>query len=277
MKVSVCIASRGRPDLCRQTVAKLLAGIVLPDTRIVVALDNDDPERDNYGLSGCTVSVADREDSLGAKWNRAYRHADGDVAVLWPDDTVMPDKGWDEALAKAAGTLPDQCGAVFFGDIPGVLQPGIAITRKFAEAMGFFAVEFFPAWFVDTWVLELATMSGRAARADVRVSLLTDLKGASRGIREVGFWARFFDALRPARVATAQRIINDGPETPERKALLLRQITDWNDRWTHSNSVLRDPVRAAELEKHYAFDSDPSERYMRLKAKAEDILAELPA
>lgn len=278
MKVSVCIASRGRPALCRLTVTRLQTGAVLEGTRIVVALDSDDPERDNYGLpAGCTVSVADREDSLGAKWNRAYRHADADLAVLWPDDAVMPDRGWDDLLAKAAATLPDQCGAVFFGDIPGVLQPGIAITRKFAEAMGFFAPEFFPFWWVDTWLLELATMSGRGVHADVRVSLLNDLKGASRGVREVRFWAEFFDRLRPARIATAERIINDGSETPERKALLLRQIKDWDERWTHSNSVLRDPMRAAELEKHYSFDAPSDERYARLKAKAEDILAELPA
>lgn len=277
MKVAVCIASRGRPELCRKTAETLLAGATLPDTVIAVALDADDPELANYALPArCIVSIADREDSLGAKWNRAYRAGDGDLSLIWADDTIMPDRGWDAALATAAATLPDQCGAVLFGQIDGVLQPGIAITRKFADAMGFFAVPYFPFWWCDTWCIEISTMAGRAVHADVRASLLNDLKGASRGIREIRYWATFFDALRPSRVEIAEQIIRDGPETPERKALLLGQIGDWAERWTRSNAVLRDQQRAADLEHHYSFDAPENDRYRRLKAAADAMLKDLP-
>ncbi len=277
MKVSVCIASRGRPALFRQTIDILIAGMALSETVISAALDAGDDTLGDYPTKEepprYLRSIGPREDSLGAKWNRAQMQVPADLYVLWADDMVMPDKGWDKALVAAAAALPDQCGAVFFGDIPGVLQPGIAVTQKFVDAMGFFAPPYFPfSWWSDTWCLEMATMSGRGVHADVRVTLLDSLKGSSRGIRDVLFWAGFFDAFRPSRAAAAERIIREGSESPERKAGLLSQIPDWVNRWTYSNSVLRDPKRAAELETHYSFDAPADERYARLKARAEDML-----
>lgn len=275
MKVAVCIASRGRPDLCRKTAETLLSGAMLPDTVIAVALDADDPELANYALAArCIVSIADREDSLGAKWNRAYRAGDGDLSLIWADDTVMPDKGWDAALATAAATLPDQCGAVLFGQIDGVLQPGIAITRAFADAMGFFAQPYTPFWWVDTWILTQATMSGRAVQADVRTTLLTNLKGTSRGVRDILFWAEFYDSLNPVRVAVAERIIKEGSDSPDRKAALLAALPQWIAHWTQSGSILRDPVQAARLEAHYSFDAPSDDRYLRMKKRAEEMLQE---
>ncbi len=278
MSLTVCIPSRGRPVLCREAATTLLQGAVLQSTRLSVALDTDDPELEHYSMPPrCLVSVSDREDSLGAKWNRAQRLCPADLYVIFADDMVMPDKGWDKALSDAAETIPDQCGAVFFGKIEGILQPGIAVTQKFVDAMGFFAQAYTPTWFVDTWLLEEATMSGRGVMADVRVSLLTDVKGTSRGIRDIPFWAGFFDAMRPIRVAVAEKIIKEGPETEERKAALLAALPQWVAHWTHSNSILRDPVQAERLEKFYGFDNEPNERYLRLREQAETILAGLPA
>lgn len=275
MTVSVCIASRGRKEMLRQTLRSLIDGMALPETQIVVALDQDDadgtvsvpfPPRERV-----LWSIAPREDSLGAKYNRAQQARRADLYVLWADDMVMPDAGWDTKLTVAAAHLPDNCGVVFFGSIPGILQPGIAVTHKFVEAMGFFNVPYFPFWWHDTWIMEIATMCDRYIHADVRVELLDITKGTSRGVREITFWAELFDRLRPSRRAVAEKIIR----TPERKAELLARLPAIEAQWLHSNSVLRDPVRAAQLETHYSFDAPADERYLRLKAKAETMLKEL--
>jgi hypothetical protein len=224
-------------------------------------------------------SIAPREDSLGEKYNRIQSKAatlsPTDLYVLWADDMTMPDKGWDARLAEAAEKLPDQCGIVLFGNIPGVLQPGIAMTQKFIDAQGFFNVPYFPYWWGETWPMEIATMSGRYVHADVHVEMLTEMKGKSRGVREITFWAEFFDRLRPSRIEVAKKIIASGSEPLLRKRELLSAIPSVAQSWEHSNSVLRDPVRAAELERHYSFDAPADERYMRLKAKAEKMMEEL--
>ena len=284
MTISVCIASRGRPLLLQQTVRTLCAGMTLFDTFISIALDQDDKNMEAVWTPAfmapwnnrIRVSVAPREDSLGAKYNRAQRAVAADLYVLWADDIIMPDKGWDAKLAAAAAHFPDQCGIVLFGQIPGVLQPGLAMTQKFIDAQGFFNVPYFPFWWGETWPLEIATMAGCYVHADVRVELLQPIKGGSRGVREILFWAELFDRLRSSRRAVAEKIINDRNFlSPKQKAALFTDIPRLEQLWLVSNSVLRDPVRAAELEKHYAFDNDPDERYLRLKAKAETMLAEL--
>ena len=283
MTISVCIASRGRPLLLQQTVRTLCAGMTLPDTFISIALDQDDKDMEACWTPAfmapwndrIRVTVEPREDSLGAKYNRAQTYSPADLYVLWADDIIMPDKGWDAKLAEAAAQLPDQCGIVLFGQIPGVFQPGLAMTQKFIDAQGFFNVPYFPFWWGETWPLEIATMAGCCVHADVRVELLQPIKGGSRGVREILFWARLYDELRPRRVATARKIILMGSETADRKTALLDALPVWKEHWTKSNSILRDPDQAARLEVHYSYDAPADERYLRLKAKAETMLAEL--
>lgn len=281
MKVAVCIASRGRQELLTSTLVTLIGGMTLPDTEISIALDDDDPRSRTIIPSAEFVqrtvwSSAPREDSLGAKYNRAQQMQAADLYVLWPDDAVMPDKGWDAKLAEAAAKLLDQCGVVLFGHIPGILQPGIAMTQKFIDAQGFFNAPYFPFWFGgDTWPLEVATMSGRYVHADVHVELIGEVKGKSRGVREITFWAELFDRLRPSRIEVAKNIINSGPEPLLRKRELLSALLTVANSWLHSNSILRNPVRATELEKFYAFDNELDARYLRLKAKAEKMMEEL--
>lgn len=251
---------------------------MLPDTQISVALDDDDPGADIVVSSTqfrdrVLCSIAPREDALGAKYNRAQQALAADLYVLWADDMTMPDRGWDARLVDAAGRLPDRCGIVLFGEIPGVLQPGLAMTQKFIDAQGFFNVPYFPFWWGETWPLEIATMAECHVHADVRVDLLQPIKGASRGIREITFWAELFDRLRPARIEVARKLIATRPLSEQPNLLSL--LPEREAQWLYSNSVLRDPVRAAELEQHYSFDAPADERYLRLKAKAKTMLAEL--
>ncbi len=269
MKISACIASRGRPELLGQTVEALRAGMKLPDTAISIALDQDDPELSGYLplLQHASVSVSPREDSIGAKYNRAQRQIEADVYVLWPDDAVMSE-GWDEKLAAA--NSPTEPRAILFGSIPGVLCPGLAVNRPLVDAMGFFCQPYTPAWWHETWTLEVATMADSAVKAEIDVSLLQGMQGKSRGIRDVGWWAEWFDWTRRIRVQTAADIIL-ASATPGR-VNLHAAIPAKAEAWRQSNSVLRDPERAAALEKFYAYDAPEDERYRRIKAQAEQML-----
>lgn len=277
MSVTVCIASRGRPKEALHTIATLISGMALPDTQIVIALDNDEagayrslsvipPER-------LIVSNADREDSLGAKYNRAAACAPAstDLFVLWADDTVTPTIGWDARLKEKADLFNGEAGVVYFGNVPGVFLPGIAVTKAFVEAQGFFCPPMFPFWWHDTWIDEVARFADRILVADVEVQLLDELKGNSRGVREIAFWGQFFDRLRGARIEAAQRIIATEPQAWRREQLTQR-IPSMAEFLNNRNKPCSDPEQAKALEAHYSFDAPADERYIRLKAAAEAMI-----
>ena len=278
MTVCVCLASRGRPSLLNQTVKQLDQLAKLDSTIISIGLDSDDVDAHAVEpIKRTRVSIAEREDALGEKYNRCARGIDADVFVLWADDVVTTTEGWDEKLDEAAKLFTDGMGIIYFGKIEGVLQPGIAVTRKMIDMMGFFCVPYFPYWWHDTWIDEIGRMSDRIISVDIKMELLQGMAGKSRGVREILFWAELFDRLRDKRREVAENIIRAGDDQPWRKVQTRSRIRQVEQMVNHRNSILRDPNEAARLEKHYSFDAPADERYLRMKAKAEEMLKGLTA
>jgi len=269
-QIILTVPTRGRPDLVVQTVWSLLENAALATTRIVVGLDSDEPVihlPEEFPATGrLTFITALREDSLGAKYNRcAAVFPKGDVFVLGCDDAAF-DEGWDEKILAAAQSFSDGIGTVFFGADPQVLQPGIAITRGQVERQGYFMTDLFPFWWHDTWADEIARMTGRFK--DIGTSIKCEFTGplkASRGCRDVEFWARLFDETRHLRWETAAKI--GGITAAEARELFAM--------FERRNSKLRDPLEAKRIEKLYSFDAPDDERYRRIKAKAEKMMMEL--
>lgn len=273
MTVSLCIASRGRSELLVKCVNDALAKAECHDTRIVVALDSDDPWKAKEHLpDGVIVSIAEREDSLGAKYNRCAAMHPATVYVLWSDDVKFDIQGWDTKLNEAEQTLPDSLGVIYFGSMPNVFQAGIAVTHRFMDAMGFFCTPYFPFWWHDTWIDEIGNLSGRVIHSDVKMSILQDLKGKSRGVRDVEFWAKFFDETRPSRIKIAENILAESHDYDWRKDQIKHQMPNVIKFLEHRNSMLRDPLQAKRIEAHYSFDAPADERYLRIKAQAKQIL-----
>lgn len=280
LTVSVCIASRGRPEELKYTIGKARELATEPGTRFVVALDQDDEAVLRYNFSEpCDVnySVHPRENSLGAKYNRAAGLASKDtsVFVLGVDDAFMACEGWDRKLLDAASTFEDGFGAILFGSEPSPwnLPDGIAVTRRWIEEVGFFCPDYFPFWWHDTWIDELAKMTGRYVWADIK----WDKHGSSEvnghkttRMREVSWWAAFFDWTRAMRVVQA--------------AGLLHKL-DY-PRWLRSQKLSDLPVMAAMLkernrnvlvngaayEAQYGAVSEPDGGYTALRARAEGMM-----
>lgn len=279
MPINVCLASRGRPQLAALTIERLSSLAVLPDTTISVALDSDDSFLPDYSATShdrLKVSVAPREDSLGAKYNRCV--IPDRTNVLWADDVTTTTKGWDEKIESAASMFMDGMGIIYFGKIEGVMQPGIAVTPKMIEAMGFFCVPYFPFWWHDTWTDEIGRMCDRIITVDIAMELLQPLEKKSRGVREIEFWAKFFDDLRPQRRSVAENVIRKGDDQPYRKIQLLSRIRSVEQMVNQRNSILRNPEDAKRLELHYGFENtEMDERYVRSKNAATEMLKKLEA
>lgn len=285
LKVSVCIATRGRPELLANTVAMTLSNSVMESTRIVVGFDEDDPAL-STAISALAshdkliACVEAREDSLGEKYNRCQREEPADLYVVCTDDAAITTPGWDRILSEAAKQFPDGIGVINFGSmqVESSLPAMYAITQKFVDKTGFFQVPYFPFWWHDTWTMEIATMINRRWLAQVDVEYPDmDTATKTRCCRDIRFWQMFFDATRGLRQDAARSIIlSDEFQTwgGYSKDDLLSQFSIWGKDFFERGVRLRDPAVAEKLEQTVSFDAPGDERYTRIMAEALTILRE---
>jgi hypothetical protein len=274
VKLSLLIASRGRPTELLRTIREIDRRVAKPDDlTISVALDLDDgsnPEAPET-RSHLVWHVGEREDSLGAKYNRAARYAPAQTYVLGSDDNIFTADGWDELIRQRMLEFPANFGFVYFGRLDGTLPTNMALPHRLIERQGFLFPEFWPVWFHDTWVDEIAHMTGRILWASVDVEEIGG-RGKSRGVRDIAFWAMLFDATRNYRTQVATELSRE--HNPQWLQTQLMQRRDILNLYFASRMVrLRDPATAHHFEQRMSFDAPEDERYLRIKAQAKAMLA----
>lgn len=281
MTINACIASRGHPRPLRETLLQTLGSATLPTTKAVVALDDDDPSATNIKLpetDRIIISRGPREDSLGAKYNRAAAALPADIYVMLTDDEQISTPDWDKKIEEAAALFTDGIGVVYFGSPPvaSSMPAGFAVTHKFKELMGFFLTPYHPYWWHDTTLDEIAHFTGRIVHADVQMTYPYGY-GKTRGLRDVSYWATFFDLMRPERWKIAESIINspENLDPPYRKMQLRQNVNSIAEQFQNRNSKLRDPLHARQFEINQSYDAPSDERYQRIKTESHKLLAKL--
>lgn len=280
MTVCLCIASRDRPGELARTVNNATDLATAEDTFTSTALDLDDKSTVILpDLNRTIISLDDRETSLGAKYNRAMEAKRADLYVLGVDDAYPSNKGWDQKLADAAAKFTDGVGVVFFGEKrahPYDLPDGIAVTRRWIEQVGFFCPPYFPFWWHDTWIDELAKLTGRYVWADVTWEKhgKSEVGGhKTTRMREVSWWAKFFDATRQMRVDTAIRMINESDDPPWLKSQLKQEMQWKCDILWQRNGRVRD--HGHQYERDYGATYEPDPGYDQIKAEAVAMMERL--
>lgn len=274
MNVAILIPTRGRPELLRETVKTISHNCAFADTKIVLGFDGDD-ETIHFDDPRVIHTLAPREDTMGAKWNRLWRAAWSDLYVMGCDDNRITSFGWDKRLVDAfTETFTDGIGFAYFGKhpvpsaFPGCL---LATSQKTIRLMGKLAPEIFPFWWIDTWLWEIAMLIERVIVIDHRMHVETPHhEGQSRGVRDVDFWAAVFDQMRPEREAIAKGIVTS--QWFDRDLAIKLRADALRPHFEHANAFLRDPERARSVERGLSFDAPTDERYLRAKAKAEALM-----
>jgi hypothetical protein len=282
-RVALCIASRGNPRPLFETLHANLRGCALPTTKVVVGLDDDDPTvadiqilLDALGGERIVVSIAPRADTIGAVYNRCAAAVEADLYINWADDARILTAGWDAELAAATGNFPDNIGMIGFGQmpVPSPLPACEAVTRGLIDKMGYYLQDYTPYWWMDTWLFEIATMIGRNVYVPIDIECRGPMQ--TRGLREVLYWARFFDEMRVHRRAIAESILSS-PEflaSAERRQELRNELDYLCNRFENSNSILRDPDYAKRIEV-IGYDAPEDDRYRRAKERSLRVLQEL--
>lgn len=273
MNLSLLIASRGRPVDLLRVIAECDKRVADPArTTISVALDLDDGSNPQppETRSKLVWHVGEREDSLGAKYNRCAKYALGDVYVLGADDNIFLADGWDNLVRDRMAEFPREFGFVYFGRLDGTLPTQMAVPHALIERQGFLFPPFWPVWFHDTWIDEIAHMTGRILWADISVEEIGG-RGKSRGVRDVSFWATLFEGTRHHRVQVAESLSREhNPKWLQTQLLQRREILDLF--FQSRMARLRDPATAHAFEQRMSFDAPADERYLRIKAAAEAMM-----
>lgn len=278
MTLSILLATRGRPHLLSGTVSATVANMARSDTKLVIACDYDDEGsisvactlQSMYGA--VEVSIRPREDTLGAKYNRLLEEAPADVFLAMVDYAPHITPGFDQKILDAAALFQDGYGIVY-NHMANLSFPQInAVTAKLAGAMGFIYPPYFPYWFIDHWLDDVARMIGRIAIADIWIDV--SKRPGTQEMREPAFWATLYDAFAVDRRRCAADLIRseDFVETEARKRLLLQSHPLIEER----SQMINNNVRAdgAAWAKQLG-DLKPDERYHRVKAAAREHLKRL--
>lgn len=282
-RIALCVASRGSPRHLFETLHSILPQCALSGTKAVVGLDEDDPTLmdaravlDAVGAKRIIVSIAPRADTVGAIYNRCAAAVDADLYVNWADDAKIITPGWDAQLSVAAGSFPDNIGMIGFGEMPvsSPLPACEAVTRGLIEKMGYYLQDYTPYWWMDTWLYEIAAMIGRILYVPIDVEYHGTRQ--TRGMRDLTYWARFFDDMRVHRRAIAESILSspDFAVGAERRQELYDGLDDMCAIFERSNALLRDPEHAKQLEAS-GYDAPEDERYRRAKDRSLRVLQEL--
>jgi glycosyltransferase involved in cell wall biosynthesis len=112
-RISVLVASQGRPDLAQRLQRSAISTAGKPDlVEVLVATDNTDARQAEYrSLFGESAVVVGVPTML--KWNQLAGRSRGDILVMVCDDVIFESDDWDERLREL---WPDDGVAVMYSD-----------------------------------------------------------------------------------------------------------------------------------------------------------------
>lgn len=281
MSLTLNIATRGRPELLRKTLERTLPNVSRADTAVMVSVDDDDQATLDMFKSTpfnrkVIVSVKPREDSRGEKYNRALTEAPADVYMPAVDCAPIVTRGFDQLILDRAALFPDGIGVIRTPYINGLFPPALqAITAKLVDKIGYIYNPEYPFWFIDHELHDMARLIGRYLEARINVETVPLRPAKTIRLRDVSFWAAYYDMMALERRAKARAIIDGADfQSPEHVKAHLRENYHGIE---HEARKINEFVRqnAAALEKQRGDEGPPDEGYTRAKAKAEQKLAAL--
>lgn len=128
------------------------------DWELLVAVDEDDPEFDQYcvpKMAGVKICPSTHHgyQNLHEYYNDLAKVAHGDWLMLWNDDAVMETKDWVDIIAKYDHTIPQVLNV--WNELDNLFP---LISRAWYEAVGHFALN----THADSWVQQVADIDGRS-------------------------------------------------------------------------------------------------------------------
>lgn len=283
MSICLSLPTRGRPESLQRAIKGWARNCVVHNTLLHISYDEDDLTLQElaYPEGVCQIkkSFAPREDSLGAKYNRAlsFIHPPKiyDIYTTGYDDAFL-EKGWDLEIAVAATKLPNSIGIITAGQpcTADTVPACYALTRETIAVLGWLAPPFFSTWWHDTWMKELMDLTSLHVHADVAMNHMAG-RGKTQGLRDLAFWAELFDAYRGMRQRQAVDLMIAAGQSVTVIKDRMEQFTAIGHHHMKCYTDHMRTYRAQRIEDTMAEAVEDDARYARIKANAELRLAVL--
>lgn len=235
--ITILCATRNRPrQFTRMAASALATAHDRENIRICFYTADADPAYEDYACPDNAYRYVGPDWPGVAALNHLWQSApSSDLYMIGSDDMVFTTPHWDKALLDHYASLVNKrhvYALLDSRDAKGTPHP--IITREFASALGYIAPPIFLHWYVDTWLVEIATRND--CFTHLNDYLLIHDKPSDKGladdthnrIRRMGWHRRdafvnqscqrFLD-LESARMGTATRFTLEG--------LVYDEATGW--------------------------------------------------
>jgi len=202
-QISILVPTRERVQKLAFFLSSLERTIAKMDlTDVWIYVDEDDQETLSFlntNLAKCfsfsvnaivgprTISQAEMVHAL---WQESTSNAG--IFISATDDSQYISKNWDDKLRAIFNMYPDRLALVYPED---PVTPGLAtipiLSAEWLNLTGRFFTEYFPFWFEDVWLDEVAQMIGRKVKAPMAVEPQGG-KGTTPRMHNLPFWQFFF-------------------------------------------------------------------------------------
>ncbi len=231
--ISVLVPTRAR-TMGLEKMLRSLAETALDKNLVDVWIYVDDDDRDTQNfLSSNTLNnlgvaihtlVGERPLSQGEICNNLCRQADtgGGIFFSTCDDYRFATRGWDQVVREGFKRYPDNVLMAFPKDP--TAAPGQAthmiLGAQWVNGVGRFLTDFFPFWYDDAWIDDVASLIGRKVQLDFEMSPQGG-KGKTPRMKNLIFWEKFYldtldDRLEDAKNLLAKINLAPDIDFPER-------------------------------------------------------------
>jgi hypothetical protein len=233
--LALLLATRGRPQMLAQVFAALKANTAQKEkVSLWIYADEDDALTrqaiDNGLLNDAGVRVHwhfGRQTSGFAEMQHVLWQASGRTAEIYmmlADDVRFDTPDWDDIIREASARFPD---GIFLASPHDPMTADTCTYPIFGwrwlETLQHISSGHFPFWYEDRWVHEIGEMAGRCVWLPIIIFSIGG-KGRTRRMRDLPFWARFFQLTLDDRKDSAKKLIDAMNLEPEPKGAALKNL-----------------------------------------------------
>jgi hypothetical protein len=234
-EICLIMATRGRPESLAQVFAALKATTAQPEkVSLWLYVDADDAVTrkaiDDGRLSGAGVQlhwhIGPQTAGLCETQHTLWRNSGGtaEIYMVLADDICFGTPGWDNLIRETSAKFPD---GIFLACPHDPMTADTCTYPIFGwrwlETLQHIFPGHFPFWYDDRWVHQIGEMAGCYVRLPI-VMLPIRGKGKTRRMRDLPFWARFFQLALDERKISARKLIDAMNLDPEKKDAALKNL-----------------------------------------------------
>lgn len=234
-EICLIMATRGRPQMLAIVFAALKQHTAQKEKVSLWLYVDEDDTVTRKAIADGTLSdagvqlhwhIGQQTSGLGQMqqilWEVSGRTAE--VFMVLGDDVRFDTPGWDNILRETAAKFPD---GIFLASPHDPMTADTCTYPVFGwcwlETLQSLFCGHFPFWYDDRWVHQIGEMAGRYAWLPIVVQPVGG-KGKTRRMRDVPFWARFFQLALDERKDSAKKLIDAMNLDPEKKKSALNQM-----------------------------------------------------